>query len=212
MRALVFKRWTMLLIGLICFGTGVALMVRSNLGLGPWEVLHQGIARQTGIAIGTVSILIGVPIMLAWLPLGQRPGWGTCVNIVLIGLVTNQVLAILPLATNLAVEALLLGTGILLIGIGTGLYLGAEMGAGPRDGLMLGLARRTGWSIRHVRTLIEISVLLLGWLMGGTVGIGTLAFAFGIGPVVQAALQIVIGGGAPHAASAPQPPEPQLSN
>ena len=198
MRVLAFKRWAMLLIGLICFGTGVALMVRSNLGLGPWEVLHQGIARQTGIAIGTVSILIGVPIMLAWLPLGQRPGWGTCVNIVLIGLVTNQVLASLPLVANLAVAVLLLIGGILLIGIGTGLYLSAEMGAGPRDGLMLGLARRTGWSIRRVRTLIELTVLVLGWLMGGTVGVGTVAFAFGIGPVVQAALWVLTGGSAAH--------------
>jgi uncharacterized membrane protein YczE len=206
MRVLAFKRWAMLLIGLICFGTGVALMVRSNLGLGPWEVLHQGIARQTGIAIGTVSILIGVPIMLAWLPLGQRPGWGTCVNIVLIGLVTNQVLASLPLVANLAVAVLLLIGGILLIGIGTGLYLSAEMGAGPRDGLMLGLARRTGWSIRRVRTLIELTVLVLGWLMGGTVGVGTVAFAFGIGPVVQAALWVLTGGSAAHPRVAAQHP------
>ena len=206
MRVLAFKRWAMLLIGLICFGTGVALMVRSNLGLGPWEVLHQGIARQTGIAIGTVSILIGVPIMLAWLPLGQRPGWGTCVNIVLIGLVTNQVLASLPLVANLAVAVLLLIGGILLIGIGTGLYLSAEMGAGPRDGLMLGLARRTGWSIRRVRTLIELTVLVLGWLMGGTVGVGTVAFAFGIGPVVQAALWVLTGGSAAHPRVAAQNP------
>jgi uncharacterized membrane protein YczE len=206
MRKKTFKRWSVLIIGLTCFGIGVALMVRSNLGLGPWEVLHQGIARQSGLAIGTVSILIGVPIMLAWLPLGQRPGWGTCVNLVLIGLVTNLVLAALPPAANLAVAVLLLIGGILLIGIGTGLYLSAEMGAGPRDGLMLGLARRTGWSIRRVRTLIELTVLVLGWLMGGTVGVGTVAFAFGIGPVVQAALWVLTGGSAAHPTEAAQHP------
>ena len=182
------QRWALLLIGLTCFGIGIACMVQSNLGLGPWDVLHQGIARQTGIPIGMVGILVGLPIMLAWWPLGERPGWGTAINIVLIGVVTDLVLAVLPPALNLTVAALLLIGGILLIGVGSGLYLSAEMGAGPRDGLMLAIARRSGGSLRLVRTLIEVTALAAGWLLGGTVGIGTLAFAFGIGPVVQAAL------------------------
>ena len=184
------RHWTNLLIGLICFGIGVALMVRANLGLSPWEVLHQGISEQTGIPIGTVSILLGVPILLAWWPLGQRPGWGTVVNIVLIGVVTNLTLDALSPAASLAVRALLMIGGILVIGAGTGLYLSAEMGAGPRDGLMLGLSRRTGGSVRLIRTLIEVAVLVIGWLLGGTIGVGTLAFAFGIGPVVQVALRL----------------------
>ncbi|MBK9711802.1 MAG: YitT family protein [Kouleothrix sp.] len=190
MRQQTIKRWSYLILGLICFGAGVALMVRANLGLSPWEILHQGISEQTGIPIGTVSILLGVPILLAWLPLGQRPGWGTLVNIILIGLVTNLVLAALPPPAGLAPRALLMVGGILVIGVGSGLYLTAEMGAGPRDGLMLGLARRSGWSVRLIRTLLEVAVLACGWLLGGTIGVGTLAFAFGIGPVVQAALRI----------------------
>jgi uncharacterized membrane protein YczE len=190
MRGITVRRWANLLLGLVCFGAGVALMVRGNLGLAPWEVLHQGISEQTGIQIGTVSIFMGVPILLAWWPLGQRPGWGTLVNIVLIGLVTNLVLALFPPVAAMLPRALLMVGGVLVIGVGSGLYLCAEMGAGPRDGLRLGLARRTDHSIRLVRTLIEIAVLAVGWLLGGTVGIGTLAFAFGIGPVVQAALRV----------------------
>jgi uncharacterized membrane protein YczE len=184
------KRWTNLIIGLTCFGLGVALMVRADLGLSPWEVLHQGLSEQTGIPIGMVSILMGVPILLAWLPLGERPGWGTLVNIVLIGLVTDLALLALPDVSLLALRAALMIGGILTVGVGSGLYLGAAMGAGPRDGLMLGLARRSGWSVRLIRTLLEVAVLAAGWLLGGTVGIGTLAFAFGIGPVVQAALRL----------------------
>lgn len=182
------RRWALLLVGLAGFGVGIAGMVQSNLGLGPWDVLHQGLARQFGLPIGMVGILVGLPIMLAWWPLGERPGWGTPINIVLIGVLTDLTLAVLPPAANLATAALLLIGGILLVGGGTGLYLSAEMGAGPRDGLMLGIARRTGGSIRLVRTLIEVAALAAGWLLGGTVGVGTLAFAFGIGPVVQASL------------------------
>jgi uncharacterized membrane protein YczE len=172
------------------FGIGVALMVQADLGLSPWEVLHQGISEQTGIPIGTVSILLGVPILLAWWPLGQRPGWGTLINIVLIGLMTDLTLAVLPPVTGLAPRVLLMAGGILSVGVGSGLYLSAAMGAGPRDGLMLGFARRTGGSVRLVRTALEVTVLAVGWLLGGTIGIGTLAFAFGIGPIVQAALRV----------------------
>ncbi|HEU5012417.1 MAG TPA: hypothetical protein VFT66_07725 [Roseiflexaceae bacterium] len=183
-------RWLTLLAGLIMFGVGLALIVRANLGLGPWDVLHQGLSRHTGVPIGTVSIPVGLLILLAWLPLGERPGWGTLLNVVMIGLVLDGVLLLLPDVANLAARAVLLVAGIVVTGAGSGLYLSAQIGAGPRDGLMLGLSRKTGWSIRTVRTLIELSALVVGWLLGGTVGIGTLAFAFGIGPIVQVALRV----------------------
>lgn len=191
MRSFVSDRWARLLAGLALFGVGIALMVRSRLGLSPWEVLHQGIALHTGVPIGTVSIAMGVPIMLFWLPLGQRPGWGTLLNIVLIGVVTDLSLLVLPMTDNLLVRAISMTVGIVLIGLGSGLYLGSDMGAGPRDGVMMGLARRTGLSVRLIRTTIELSVLAVGWLMGGTVGIGTLAFALGIGPAVQHAMRLL---------------------
>lgn len=197
-----FKRWAALLLGLTMFGIGIALMVESDLGLSPWEVLHQGIARRTGLQIGTVSILAGIPIMLAWLPLGQRPGWGTLINIVLIGLVTNGMLAVLPVVGDLLARAALLAVGIVIIGVGSGLYLSAEMGAGPRDGLMVGLTRKTGWNVRTVRTVIELGVLGAGWLLGGTAGLGTIAFALGIGPVVQMALRLF----RPHSSAPPLVP------
>lgn len=183
-------RWMFLFAGLVCFGVGVAFMVRGRLGLGPWEVLHQGISQRTGIPIGTVSILLGLPIMLAWLPIGQRPGIGTLLNIVLIGMVTNVTLGLVPQVENLVLRAALMLGGVAVIGMGSGLYLSSKMGAGPRDGLMLGLSHKTGKSVRLVRTLIEVSVLVFGLLLGGTVGIGTLVFAFGIGPVVQTSLRV----------------------
>lgn len=184
------KRWVFLLLGLVLFGVGIALMVHAELGLGPWDVLHQGIARLVNMPIGTVTIIIGVPIMLAWLPLNQRVGIGTLLNIVLIGTVTNVVLGMLPHVDNLTLRAALMLGGVVIVGVGSGLYLSSNMGAGPRDGLMIGLAERTGWSVRLVRTLIELVVLLSGVLLGGTIGIGTLVFAFGIGPVVQISLRL----------------------
>jgi uncharacterized membrane protein YczE len=179
------RRWLLLLSGLACFGFGVALMVQAGLGLSPWESLHQGIAIHTGIPIGTVSILLGVPILLLWLPLGERPGIGTVLNVILIGSVTNLTLPLLPKYNALALQLVQMVLGILIIGAGSGLYLSSKLGAGPRDGLMMGLARRTGWSIRITRTGIELTVLAIAWLLGGTIGLGTLAFALGIGPVVQ---------------------------
>jgi len=185
-----FRRWVFLLSGLVCFGVGITLMVRGELGLSPWEVLSQGISNSTGIAIGTVSILLGLPIMLAWIPLGERPGIGTLINIVLIGIVTNITLGMIGPLGSMAVKIAFMLAGVVIIGIGSGLYLSSNMGAGPRDGLMMGLARKTTWPVRRVRTIIEVSVLVVGVLLGGTVGIGTVVFAFGIGPVVQAALRV----------------------
>lgn len=184
------RRWLSLIAGLICFGIGAGLIIRGNLGQGPWDVLHQGIAIQTGISIGVASILTGIPVVLAWWPLGQRPGWGTLANIIIIGLVVDIVLNMVPVASNMITSIALIAAGIAITGFGSGLYLSSEMGAGPRDGLMLGIARRTGWSVRLVRTLIEVAVLIIGWLLGGTVGIGTVAFAVGIGPAVQVSLRL----------------------
>ena len=194
------ERWTLaamrrlpgLLVGLVGFGLGIALMAQSGLGLGPWEVLNQGVALQLGIPLGTASILLGIPILLAWIPLGERPGPGTLINIVLIGLATNLGLLIFPSppADALALRLLELAAGILVIGVASGLYLAADLGPGPRDGLMTGIHHRFGWSIARARLVLEVSVLAVGWLLGGTVGIGTIAFALGIGPIVQVALGV----------------------
>lgn len=179
-----------LLAGLLIFGLGISMMVRAGLGLGPWEALHQGVSVRTGIPIGTVSILLGVPILALWWPLGQRPGIGTLINVVMIGTATNVGNAIIPAQREPAAQVAMMVVGVAVIGIGSGLYLSADLGPGPRDGLMVGLHRRFGWSIRRARTLVELSALAAGWLLGGTIGLGTLAFAFGIGPVVQVMLGI----------------------
>jgi uncharacterized membrane protein YczE len=173
--------------GLVGCGAGVASMVRAELGLGPWEVLHQGIAGRTGLTIGTISILVAFVVLGGWIPLRQPLGIGTISNAVLIGLTTNTVLAIVDPPSHLAARIVLLIVGILLLGAGSGLYIGAGLGPGPRDGLMTGIAARSEGrlSIRLVRTGIEVSALAAGWLLGGTVGIGTLLFALSIGPLVQ---------------------------
>jgi uncharacterized membrane protein YczE len=175
---------------LLLFGTGIAMMAQANLGLGPWEVFHQGIARITGLQLGTVSILLGIPILAAWWPLGERPGAGTVLNILLIGLATNVALGIVPPVTGTPAQLGLMAAGVVTIAIGSGLYLAADLGPGPRDGLMTGLHFRFGWSIRRARTGIELGVLVLGFLLGGTVGVGTIVFALGIGPLVQVALRV----------------------
>ena len=180
-----------LLLGLVTFGLGIALRAEAGLGLGPWEAFHQGISRQTGLELGTVSILLGVPILLLWWPLGERPGIGTVLNVVLIGTSTNVGLALLPSPPDDALLvrlAMMLG-GVVVIAVGSGLYLSTDLGPGPRDGLMTGLHHRFGWSIRRARTAIEVTVLVIGWLLGGTVGLGTVVFAFGIGPLVQVTLR-----------------------
>jgi uncharacterized membrane protein YczE len=194
------RRWILLFAGLFTFGTGIAVMVRSQMGLGPWEVFHQGISRHTGLEIGTVSILVGIPILLGWIPLRQRPGIGTVLNILLVGLATNWALSWLSPPDGILLRLLWMAGGILLIGLGSGMYLSARFGAGPRDGLMMGLHERTGFSVRSMRTALEVLVLVVGWLMGGTVGLGTLAFAFGIGPIVQPVMQYF--GGLPRASDA----------
>ncbi|SCE90893.1 Uncharacterized membrane protein YczE [Micromonospora viridifaciens] len=180
------RRLTQLYTGLALYGVSMALMIRSDLGLDPWDVFHQGLARQTGLSFGTVTIAVGALVLLLWIPLRQRPGLGTVSNVVVIGLVVDGTLAVLPPGGSLPVRIGLLVAGIVANGAATGLYLGAALGPGPRDGLMTGyVARHPGRSIRLVRTVIEVTVLALGWLLGGTVGLGTVAYALAIGPLAQ---------------------------
>lgn len=177
-------RLIQLVAGLILFGVSLALLVWSDLGLDPWDVLHQGLANRSGIPIGTVTILVGAVVLVLWVPLGQRPGIGTIANVILVGLALDGTLALAPAPTDLGVRWVCLVAGILLNGIATGAYIGAALGPGPRDGLMVGIANR-GHSLRAVRTAIELTVLGVGWLLGGTVGVGTVLFAITIGPIVH---------------------------
>jgi uncharacterized membrane protein YczE len=180
-------RSVQLVAGLVMFGVSLALLVRSELGLDPWDVFHQGLSVATGLSIGVCTIVAGVVVLLLWFPLRQRPGIGTVANVVLVGLSLDAVLLLIPPTDDLALRWTYLGAGIVLNGIATGAYIGAGLGPGPRDGLMVGLARG-GRSVRVVRTAIEASVLVIGWLLGGTVGIGTVLYAVTIGPIVHRTL------------------------
>ena len=170
--------------GLALFGAGIALLIASDLGAAPWDVFHTGLSELTGIPVGTVIIITGVALLGLWIPLREPPGLGTVLNAVEIGLVAGLVLDRLPDTDNLALRAGIMFGGVLLIAVGSGFYIGAGLGPGPRDGLMTGLARR-GPSLRTARTGIELTVLVIGVLLGGSIGIGTAVFAFGIGPLVQ---------------------------
>ncbi len=181
------RRLPRLLLGLVLCGFGIALMVAGDLGLGPWDVLHQGISNRIGVPIGTVTIAVGALVMLLWLPLRERPGLGTVLNVLLIGIVLDLTLLVLDTPESLVLRAVMMLSGPLVFGIGTGLYIGAGLGPGPRDGVMTGLARR-GLPVAGVRTAIELTALGGGWLLGGTAGAGTIVFAFGVGPVVHWAL------------------------
>ena len=183
------RRLTQLFVGLALYGVSLALMIRANLGLNPWNVFHQGVALQLSWSIGTVVNVTGAFLLLLWLPLRQRPGIGTVSNILVIGFTVDATLAILPATDILSARFILLTCGILLNALATATYVGAGLGPGPRDGLMTGLAARTGWSIRSVRMGIELSVLVIGTYLGGTFGFGTLAYALLIGPLVQPLLQ-----------------------
>jgi hypothetical protein len=171
--------------GLVVFGFGVTLIVEADLGLGPWDVLHQGLHELTGIPLGTVMILVGVLLLLLWIPLRQRLGLGTFLNALFIGLTVDVTLPLTPTPSPLLLRIGYLAAGILLVGIGSGYYIGSGLGPGPRDGLMIGLHERFGWSIRAARTAIELAALVSGWALGGSVGVGTVAFALAIGPLVQ---------------------------
>lgn len=193
-------RFARLVTGLWIFGTGEALIIAAGLGNSPWTVLAQGVARQTPLAIGAATVAISFAVLLLWVPLRQRPGLGTVMNAILIGIAIDVALLVLPepRAMALEVRAALLATGIVVVAIGSGLYLTCRLGPGPRDGLMTGLSRRTGRSLRLWRTVVEASALIGGVVLGGVAGIGTVAFALLIGPAVQAAVQRLDdpGGGA----------------
>jgi uncharacterized membrane protein YczE len=177
-----------LLVGLVMFGFGIATMREAGLGLGPWESLNDGIGRATGQPMGTIAIVLGIPILLLWWPLGERPGIGTLLNVALIGSSTNVGLAVLPTAEGSLLQVVQMLVGVAVIAIGSGLYLAADLGPGPRDGLMTGIHHRFGWSIRRARTAIELAVLLVGFVLGGAIGLGTVVFALAIGPLVQVTL------------------------
>jgi len=178
------RRLVSLYFGLILFGMSVALLISSGLGLDSWDVFHQGIARQTGLRIGWIVIAVGAAVLLLWIPLRERPGIGTLSNVVVVGLVVDASLVLLPEPAHLAPQIAFMVAGIVINGVATALYIGAGLGPGPRDGLMTGLAKR-GLSLRLVRTSIEVAVLSAGWLLGGTVGIGTVLYAVSIGPLVH---------------------------
>lgn len=197
------RRLIQLYVGLVLYGVSGALMVRARLGLDPWDVLHQGLARLTHHAIGTVLIVVGALVLLLWIPLRQRPGLGTVSNVVVLGLAMNQTLRVLPSQHGYLPQSLMLLGGVTLCGLATGMYICAGLGPGPRDGLMTGIARRSGMSIRLTRTLLELTVLTAGWCLGGSVGIGTVLFAVAIGPLSQVFLRLLqIAESAPAAAAA----------
>src|SRR5581483_9118900 len=178
------RRLVQLYLGLVLYGASASLMVLARLGLNPWDVFHQGLAKHSGLAIGTWSILVGLVVLLLWIPLRQRPGIGTVSNVVFIGGTMDVVLSQLSPPHALPLRIVCLVAGVVLNGVATGAYIGAGLGPGPRDGLMTGLAAR-GHSIRVVRTALEVTVLITGWLLGGTVGVGTLLYAVSIGPLAH---------------------------
>ncbi|MEE1817567.1 hypothetical protein PUR59_21410 [Streptomyces sp. SP18ES09] len=184
------RRLVQLYAGLTLYGVSSALLVRSGLGLEPWGVLHQGLAGRTGLTIGVVSILVGAVVLLLWLPLRQRPGLGTVSNVFAIGLAMDGTLALVPDVARPAWRVSLLVLGVVLNGAATGLYIAARFGPGPRDGLMTGLHRLTGRSVRLVRTAIEVVVVATGFLLGGSVGVGTVLYALAIGPLAQFFLRV----------------------
>jgi uncharacterized membrane protein YczE len=185
------RRVPQLLAGLLLYGTSMAMQIRGGLGLNPWDVLHEGLSRHTPLSFGAITALVGAAVLLAWIPLRQRPGMGTVANVLVIAVAVDLALALLPAPTGFGPRIALMVGGIVLNGVATAAYVGARLGPGPRDGLMTGLAARTCWSIRLVRTGLELTVLGSGWLLGGTVGLGTVLYALAIGPLTQAFLPLL---------------------
>ncbi len=185
------RRVLQLLVGLFLYGAGCAMTVEAGLGVDPWTVLAEGISIHTGIGIGWIANILGFFVLLLWIPLRQKPGVGTIANILLVGTSMQFVLWIFPPVSGLVAQFAVLLGGILTVAVASGLYIGAHFGPGPRDGLMTGMHKRLGWPIWTCRALVELTVLLIGWLLGGTVGIGTVLFAFLIGPLVHVALPLL---------------------
>ena len=179
------RRLPQLLVGLVLYGVSLAMMVRGALGLAPWDVLHSGFIRHVPITLGQAVIAFSFLVLLLWIPLREKPGIGTVANAFLVGLSADATLAVLGEPGAWSARAALMVGGVVLNGLATALYIGSQLGRGPRDGLMTGLARRTGLSLRLVRTVLEVSVVVLGLLLGGVVGIGTVLYALAIGPLAQ---------------------------
>ncbi len=176
------------MIGLLLYGFSMAMMIEATLGLDPWDVLHAGLVEQTGWSFGTIVIVVGLGVLLLWIPLRQMPGLGTVANAVVIGVATDASLALITPPDALAPRLAMVLGGVALNGLAGALYIGSQLGPGPRDGLMTGLVRRTGLSVRLVRTSLELIVLSVGWLLGGAVGLGTVVYALAIGPLVHTML------------------------
>ena len=179
------RRVAQLIVGLFLYGMGIALMVRAGVGVAPWDVLTLGIEKQTGLGFGLITFIVSLFVMLLWIPIRQKPGIGTVLNVLLVGPFAQVGLWIIPPIDGLLWKILVFASGLLILAIATGLYIGARFGPGPRDGLMTGIHARWGWRIWIVRTSIEVVVLSIGWVLGGDVGFGTLAFALLIGPLVN---------------------------
>lgn len=182
------RRITQLLIGLAMYGISLAIFIRAGLGLDPWDVFHQGVSEKTGFSMGVVVIAVSFLVLLLWIPLRQMPGIGTIANAILVGLFADLGLWLIPDVSHLGGQIAMLAGAVILNGIASACYIGARLGPGARDGLMTGLVRRTGWSVRLVRTGIEVVVLAVGFLLGGSVGVGTVVYALAIGPIVQVLL------------------------
>jgi uncharacterized membrane protein YczE len=179
------RRLVQLLVGLVLYGVSMAMMIQATLGLNPWDVFHAGITTSVSMTFGQVTIVVGALVLLLWIPLRQWPGLGTLANVVVIGLAVDAALSVIGTPNGVVAQLSLLLAGLVLNGLAGGLYIGSQLGPGPRDGLMTGLALRTGLSIRLVRTVLELTVLGVGWLLGGPIGIGTVLYALAIGPLVQ---------------------------
>lgn len=205
------RRITQLVVGLFLYGIGIAFIVRAGLGAAPWDVLSQGLSHHVPLTFGAITILVSIVVLLLWIPIRQRPGVGTLLNALLVGPAADVGFLVIPVAEDLWVQILLFLVGLLVLAAATGLYIGAHFGPGPRDGLMTGLHRRTGWPIWIVRTGIEVVVVAIGWILGGTVGAGTVAFALLVGPLCQLFLRIFtvrLAGGVPGTDAAPGAPRP----
>ncbi|HEU4698502.1 MAG TPA: hypothetical protein VFS40_04940 [Gemmatimonadales bacterium] len=184
------RRWAQLLVAFAAYGLAISLMLRSGLGLGPWDAFHQGLHVQTGITVGVASIVVGLVIVLGSLAIGVRPGPGTVANMILIGVFTDLLLAHTPPARSLLAALAYYAVALVISGPATGMYIAAGLGSGPRDGLMLALSERSGWPVRRVRFALELLVLGAGWALGGTIGLGTILFAVAVGPIVQWGLRL----------------------
>ena len=186
-----FSTFFFLCFGLMLFGLGEGLLIVSFTGASPWSVLAQGISLNINLSIGTITLLISIAVLILWIPLGQKPGMGTILNALIIALMIDLCIKFVPTPSNYINQLILAVISVITVGIGGGIYLVSNLGAGPRDGLMIGLQKVTNFPIAAVRATLEITVVSIGWYLGGTVGIGTLLFAFGIGPCVALGLYLV---------------------